>query len=393
MKIKTLHVNISNKIATYQKRDGDIVCGNKDYQIKFAFDDDWKDVGNKVARFEWNGHYFDVDITDDICPVPKILGAERITVGVYADDIYTTTEAEIGCKLSCLCGSQTPSTENDKYYANEAKEAADRAEETVKEAKEAAEGAMEYTDEVAKGKLDKVTEPTDGTYVYAVKNGEQNIVKASSGVDGGLIMCRDADGRSKVAEPKENEHIANKKYVDDELAKFDFIKVVNALPKREDALPNKIYLVPKADTQNQDLFDEWVWINKGTEEEPNFDWEWVTTKQLEVDLTPYAKKTDLRGKVDILNFFPGEWRVYCTYMDNIGNNMQNSIIATSIDAGDTLMRRDSRGQANVKTPTANMHIANKKYVDDTNPVKDGVLTVGSTKITENQLKKVLELLA
>lgn len=79
-----------------------------------------------------------------------------------------------------------------------------------------------------------------------------------------------------------------KTYTDEELAKFDFIKVVDVLP--ETGLPNKVYFVPKTDTQTQDLFDEYVWINDK--------WEWITTKQIEVDLTPYATKTEVSNKVD-----------------------------------------------------------------------------------------------
>lgn len=86
------------------------------------------------------------------------------------------------------------------------------------------------------------------------------------------------DGKGSVSTPIYSTDIANKKYVDDALDKFDFIKVVDTLP--EEGLPNKIYFVPKADTQNQDLFDEYIWVDGK--------WEWVTTKQLEVDLTPYA---------------------------------------------------------------------------------------------------------
>lgn len=77
-----------------------------------------------------------------------------------------------------------------------------------------------------------------------------------------------------------------KAYTDEELAEFDFIKVVDALP--DEGLPNKVYLVPKTDTQTQDLFDEYVWVNKGTTEAPEYAWEWVTTKRLEVDLTNYT---------------------------------------------------------------------------------------------------------
>lgn len=80
-----------------------------------------------------------------------------------------------------------------------------------------------------------------------------------------------------------------KAYTDEEIAKFDFIKVVNSLP--DEGLPNKVYFVPKTDTQTQDLFDEYAWVNKGTDEAPEYVWEWITTKQLEVDLTNYATTT------------------------------------------------------------------------------------------------------
>lgn len=86
----------------------------------------------------------------------------------------------------------------------------------------------------------------------------------------------------------ENAIIEAKSYTDNEIATFDFIKVVNALPQV--GLPNKIYLVPKADVQTQDLFDEYVWVNNS--------WEWITTKQVEVDLSNYATKNELNSKVD-----------------------------------------------------------------------------------------------
>lgn len=74
-----------------------------------------------------------------------------------------------------------------------------------------------------------------------------------------------------------------KEYTDKEIATFDFIKVVSVLP--EEGLENRIYFVPKKETQTQDLFDEYVWINN--------DWEWLTTKQIEIDLTDYQKKSEL----------------------------------------------------------------------------------------------------
>lgn len=76
--------------------------------------------------------------------------------------------------------------------------------------------------------------------------------------------------------------VDTKKYVDSNAASVDFIIVTNELP--ETGEPNKIYLVPKTDSQEQDIFDEFIWLNNT--------WEWITTKQIEVDLSQYVKNTD-----------------------------------------------------------------------------------------------------
>ena len=123
-----LHIDVVNKIATYRKRDGYIVCGNSGYQIQFAFDSEWSAYSEKTARFIWNGEYTDVDFTGNICTVPVLHNITEVTVGVYAGDLSTTTPAVIDCYRSILCEGVRPSVESDRSYANEAKEAADRAE-------------------------------------------------------------------------------------------------------------------------------------------------------------------------------------------------------------------------------------------------------------------------
>lgn len=134
--MKDLHVIVNDEIATYQKRDGDIVCGNKHneeeksgYQIKFTFDTAWDAHDKKIARFIWGGHFQDVEFKGDTCPVPIISGATLCEVGVYAGDLHTTTSAFIGCKPSILCHEASPSVENDGYYANEARKYAEEAKE------------------------------------------------------------------------------------------------------------------------------------------------------------------------------------------------------------------------------------------------------------------------
>lgn len=76
--------------------------------------------------------------------------------------------------------------------------------------------------------------------------------------------------------------VATKDYVEQEIATFDFIKIVEELP--ETGLPNRTYFVPKADQQTNDLYDEYMWVSNA--------WEFVGTRQIEVDLTNYVKNTD-----------------------------------------------------------------------------------------------------
>ena len=101
-----LHVNVVNKIATYLQRDGEIVCGNSDYQIQFTFDSEWDAHARKTARFIWNGKHLDVGFTGNVCDVPKLQNTTELKVGVYAGDLSTTTAAVIGCRQSVLCGGE-----------------------------------------------------------------------------------------------------------------------------------------------------------------------------------------------------------------------------------------------------------------------------------------------
>lgn len=100
--MKTLHISVNDKIATYINRDGKIVCGNSDYQITFNFDSEWEEYPNRTARFIWNGQHKDVEFTGDTVTVPILSNTKQLIVGVYADDISTTAVA-IPCVLSVLC--------------------------------------------------------------------------------------------------------------------------------------------------------------------------------------------------------------------------------------------------------------------------------------------------
>lgn len=105
--MRTLHISVLDKKAIYANRDGDIVCGNNDYMIEFAFDAEWDGYDEKTARFIWNGQYQDVKFEGTACYVPIVTHTTELRVGVYAGELSTTTSATIPCQKSVLCDSSS----------------------------------------------------------------------------------------------------------------------------------------------------------------------------------------------------------------------------------------------------------------------------------------------
>lgn len=107
--MKNLNITVVNKIATYRARAGAMVCGNTDYQITFDFDSDWDAYAfaEKTARFKWNGGYKDVPFWGSAVTVPAIENATQVEVGVYVEDLSTTTPAVIPCVKSIRSESVT----------------------------------------------------------------------------------------------------------------------------------------------------------------------------------------------------------------------------------------------------------------------------------------------
>ena len=103
--MRTLHIIVSNKQAIFSRREGGIVCGNADYQIQFHFDAEWDAYETKTARFIWNGKCKDVVFNGSVCPVPIVANTTALEVGVYVEDLSTTTSAIIPCNKSILCNS------------------------------------------------------------------------------------------------------------------------------------------------------------------------------------------------------------------------------------------------------------------------------------------------
>lgn len=142
--MNTLQITVDKKIATYNERDGVIICGNSDYQIKFIFDEEWAGQEKKTARFEWNARYHDAEFEGDTCPVPVITNADQCHVGVYVGEapesatLLSSTRATIKCQRSVRCGAPTASNGTGENYTNEARGYAAEAKEAAKTAEDAA---------------------------------------------------------------------------------------------------------------------------------------------------------------------------------------------------------------------------------------------------------------
>lgn len=100
----TIHINVSNKIATNPLREH-IVCGNSDYVAEFAFDAEWDEHREKTARFNFNGKYEERIFTGNTVEIPIITNAVFVEIGVYSGNLITTTGAVIECTKSVLCGN------------------------------------------------------------------------------------------------------------------------------------------------------------------------------------------------------------------------------------------------------------------------------------------------
>lgn len=128
---------------------------------------------------------------------------------------------------------------------------------------------------------------------FALESGSEFVFlggDSTDGIDIELVVDNEISEVSK--NPVQNKAVAAainaaknelKAYTDSEIATFDFIKIVDSLG--DSGLPNRLYLVPKNDAEGNDLFDEYIWVNEK--------WEFITTKQIEIDLTPYVRHDEV----------------------------------------------------------------------------------------------------
>lgn len=175
-----LHIVVQNKIATYNLRDGDIVCGNDDYKIEFAFDSEWDAYDKKIARLIWNGKHTEIPFTGNTCEVPILKNTDKLTIGVHAGDLRTTTPAEIACKRSILC-MDSEAIEADEHYTSVAEEAADTAVEAAERAAEEATKAKAHKKEASES-ADRARQYYEDTVAFAGEF-EGNLKNIEAGIN------------------------------------------------------------------------------------------------------------------------------------------------------------------------------------------------------------------
>ena len=89
-----ISISVQNRQAI-QTDSTPYICGNGDYEVKFAFDSEWDAFPVKTARFQSEGWFTDVLFRGDGCPVPALDHIRQLEVGVYAGNIQTTTPARV----------------------------------------------------------------------------------------------------------------------------------------------------------------------------------------------------------------------------------------------------------------------------------------------------------
>ena len=341
-------IEIKDKIATCLTA-LPVVCGNADYEVDFVFDEEWNAHHIKTALFVVDGRVASQVFDGNICPMPVIQNTLLVWVGVFAGTVNdgtlaTSTPALVKC-IPCITDGDKiplpPPEEVEEVYnriialieqgtlKGEKGDKGDQGEQGP-QGEQGDTGAKiistEFigtndsgdnvylqtfdngvTNEFVAPKGDRGIQGERGeqgekgdkgdAFVYTDFTPEQlALLKGEKGEQGAKgeqgIQGDKGDTPQKGIDYWTNEDKEEiNKYIDQEIAEFDFIKVVDTLPKP--GLPNREYFVRKSnpDVEGDDLFDEYAWINRGTETEPDWDWEFKGTKKLEVDLTDYVKKT------------------------------------------------------------------------------------------------------
>ncbi len=113
-------IEIKDKIATCLT-ELPIVCGNADYVVDFAFDEEWEKHEVKTAIFVVNGQAIPQVFAGNVCPIPVIQNTLIAWVGVFAGTVNdgtlaTSTPALVKCIPCITDGDNVPMAPPDDVY-------------------------------------------------------------------------------------------------------------------------------------------------------------------------------------------------------------------------------------------------------------------------------------
>ena len=113
---KVIEITIRNKVARIAS--SPIIVGkNKDYIVRFDFDEDWDKYDTKTARFSQDGEYQDIIFAGNECSMPALDGGKVVEVGVYAGNISTTAPAYLKVHKSIIDEDGVPADPTPDVYA------------------------------------------------------------------------------------------------------------------------------------------------------------------------------------------------------------------------------------------------------------------------------------
>lgn len=113
---KVIEITIRNKVARIAS--SPIIVGkNKDYIVRFDFDEDWDKYDTKTARFSQDSEYQDIIFAGNECSMPALDGGKVVEIGVYAGDISTTTPAYLKVQKSIIDDDGVPADPQPDVYA------------------------------------------------------------------------------------------------------------------------------------------------------------------------------------------------------------------------------------------------------------------------------------
>ena len=75
------------------------------------------------------------------------------------------------------------------------------------------------------------------------------------------------------------------------------MRFLNQLP--EIGSDDTLYFIPKENPSalEKDMYDEYAWVNKGTEDVPNWDWEFLGSPKIKIDMTDYPTKEEMNSTI------------------------------------------------------------------------------------------------